>query len=195
MKKWFFIYTALLVMSGCTDKVLLERVAKLESDRANSATELSSAKYEISDLQTRLGQIESDFSTYKIVNDNSIGYFSPGSSGFSRIDTPNGFFLVSVKRLTPYADGHKITLSIGNPLAASYKDIKVKIRWGKRYNRAFGKYSDWEKTFHETEETILGRTAAGAWNDRTIVLSPSSPEEIGDIRVSLDTNTVSLLSH
>jgi len=195
MKKWLFIYMPLLVMSGCTDKVLVERVAKLESDRANSATDLSSAKYEISELQTRLRQIESDFSMYKIINDNSVGYFHPGSSGFSRIDTSNGFFLVSVKKLTPYADGHKITLSIGNPLAASYTDIKVKIRWGKRYNKTLGKYSDWEKTFHETEETILGRTAGGAWNDRTIVLSPSTPEEIGDIRVSLDTNTVSLLSH
>jgi hypothetical protein len=114
---------------------------------------------------------------------------------YQRLDTDNGFFLVSVEEAVPYLNGYKIHLSIGNPSYATYSNYKLKVRWSKAYdwgNYSQTSYDDWNKGIQEKEIAFPDSLLAGTWNSVDLVLAPVSPDQLGYLALSMNTSTVSL---
>ena len=107
------VMTAILLAS-CDNKKPAEKVQSTSiEDRLALATK------EIEDIKVRLYKAEktiSDTSLKVIMLDHpyATAVFDPLEKGYGRIDTDVGTFLVSLKNVQQYADGVKVTLSIGN---------------------------------------------------------------------------------
>lgn len=119
------------------------------------------------------------------------------ATGFQRINTSSGFFLVSFKNAEPYLDGYKVTLEIGNPLSATYDGLKFNLTWGKKYNakdydNAGDGYSKWQAGLKKKEVSILEKLMPGSWNRVSLVMSPAKSDELSYIKVKLSSDTLSL---
>jgi hypothetical protein len=117
---------------------------------------------------------------------------------YQRLDTDNGFFLVSVEEAVPYLNGYKIHLSIGNPSYATYKNYTLKVRWSKAYD--WGKYTqtsydEWNKRIQEKEISFPDSLEAGAWNGVDLILAPVNADQLEYLMLSMSTSTVSLHAH
>ena len=117
------------------------------------------------------------------------------SRAFKRLDTDIGSFLVSLEDVTPYLNGYKLSLSIGNPSGGTVSGIKVKAKWSTQYD--WGKYDAdsykaWESKIHEQEVSLTQAMKAGSWNKVELILVPASSQELGYLEISMDAQTVVL---
>jgi hypothetical protein len=129
--------------------------------------------------------------------DNEAVFDAANSTGFSRINTDSGFFLVALKNVEPYLDGYRISLDVGNPLSATYKNLKFNVSWGKKYDSKESAndpnaYQKWLSALHTKEISVVDDLAAGTWNKVQLVLSPAKSDELGYISIKLTTDTASL---
>jgi hypothetical protein len=114
--------------------------------------------------------------------------------------------LVSFKDAQPYLEGYRVTVELGNPLAADYDNAEIHVAWGgsepsaynevltnanalQKFNNA---YQTWKNSLHSNDIPIPGRLFAGKWNKIQLVLSPAKPSDLGYVRIKLDTPSVSL---
>jgi ABC-type transporter Mla subunit MlaD len=116
---------------------------------------------------------------------------------FVRVNTTSGFFLVSLKNVEPYLDGHKVTLDIGNPTTATYKNLRMKATWGSKFDPQLARddpsaYSKWEAGLKLKDVSVVDDVKPGAWNKITFVLAPSKPTEMGYLKLKMDFDTISL---
>ena len=102
--------------------------------------------------------------------------------------------------MSPYLDGQKVTLSIGNPSSATYSGFTLKVRWGMRYpkydaNKA-GEYLEQyrlaKKSTQETEIKLTNKLSSGKWNKVSFNLTPAPANAFGRIELEIITNTVEL---
>lgn len=180
-------------------------------DRGNAIPAPSgatSAEYEsrIAVLQRDLQQQRSDFERFRHVTRTLMdsGVLSgrikfvgldPASKDYGRIDTDNGFFLVSCQDVRPYLDGYKVTLHVGNPLGVRFVGFKITARWGPRYTGADNDYESYGRWIAGLKVKVFSFTDAlevGRWNEVELVLTETTANQIGYIQVSLDTNVVSM---
>jgi hypothetical protein len=114
---------------------------------------------------------------------------------FQRLDSDSGSFLVSVVDVSPYLNGYRLKLNMGNPSSARFANSTIKIRWAKAYD--FSKftadtYSSWQKSIHEKSVTLTSDLMPGTWNHEDVDLIPAGSNELGFLEMSIDTPTVSL---
>ena len=128
-------------------------------------------------------QLESDRATINL---------EPTSKGYSRIDTDNGFFLVSLKDITPYLNGYKVTLNIGNPLFATFHGMTFKVSWGHPKD-SIQSYEGWRASLQTKEIPSVDEIKPGSWNAVELLLVPAAPEQLGYISLAIATDNVSLL--
>jgi hypothetical protein len=115
------------------------------------------------------------------------------SRGFSRVDTSTGFFLVSVVNAQPYVNGYKVSLNVGNPLAADYDNVTMTFKWGRKWDQKQD-YGEWEKGLKTKAERILTQLKGGTWNRVEVVLAPATTEEVAFLSLSLEAPTISLMT-
>lgn len=124
--------------------------------------------------------------------------------------TDMGSFPISVEKAEPYLDGHKLTFSIGNPLSAALTGAKLTIKYGKRMppfpvdangQLDFGaevqaKYKTekeaWDKSLKTMEVGVNGNIGAGSWTSVEAILTPTKPEEVAYLQVSLASTGLTL---
>jgi len=114
---------------------------------------------------------------------------------YQRVDTDNGFFLVSVEDAAQYLNGYKIHLSIGNPSYATYANWKIKVRWSKPYDWSKytqASYEEWNKAIQEKEISYPDSLSPGSWNAVDVVIAPVTADELGFLTLSMTTNSVIL---
>ncbi len=178
--------------------------------------DVTSLKFEISELKNQTEEIKklvnskvgvgSDtfLNIYKrlwaIEQYNSVSFDPSGQKSYQRLDTNNGTFLILLDNVTPYLDGFKVTLSIGNPSAATYSGLKLNVSWGKRFpvyeeNKIDEYMKNSEIANASTKEKVISLTDSlqpGSWNKVTLVISPASAKEFGRLGVTLTTDQVVL---
>jgi hypothetical protein len=120
----------------------------------------------------------------------AVAALEPGNPAYSRIEASGATFLVSLDKVAPYADGQRVTISIGNPSAVTFRDPKLRVEWGRRFSG--GDRDSWRGGLKSKSETILKGLRPGSWNPVTVVLSPATPEEVGYIGVAVETGAVAL---
>lgn len=175
------ILGSLVLCAGCDrpapvpqvspDRSLVPRIERLESSSRTTLTQL---------LRLRL-----DMDAYKKI------LIDPTARGYQRLDTPEGMFLVSCQDVTPFLDGHKLKLDIGNITSATYQGFILNFEWGPSYTDS----SDAEKwsAQQKTKEVSFTETLApGTWNHVSVNITPSTPDELKNLYVTMTTNTVLL---
>lgn len=141
---------------------------------------------DISDLDFRIATLEISKDSYK------TAVLEPSGKGYQRLDSNCGIFLVSVQEVKPYLDGCKITFHIGNPSAVLYSGFRLKIRWGKRWEKGEN-YSNWVKQLQEKEQKFTEELKPGWWNKVVVTVSPAKPDQFGYLDLSMETDMVKLL--
>lgn len=175
---------------------LAQRVATLES-------RVQALQKTVIDLQTRLQTFEGSISGY----DNRLWAIELArleyqeisrdlsSRQYQRLDTKIGSLLVSVESAEPYLDGYKVRLNIGNPSYVTYTGFKLKVKWAKKYDSSkfsYASWSEWSKSIREKEIPFTEKLEPGTWNEVELILSPASADQLGYVRLSIETNQVGL---
>ena len=136
-------------------------------------------------LSESLSTAESDISVLKFTKADSStsAVLSTDSHGFARADTDAGSFLVAVEDVTPYLDGFKVKLSVGNINTSVYTNVKLKLSW---YPST--KYSPYK----QKDESLNQCLKSGIWNPIEVILPNTKPEELGRISVVIDVSAATV---
>jgi hypothetical protein len=155
------------------------------------ADQLAKQQFSISNLawQTFMLNLKSD-------NTEAV-FDAADSTGFSRLYSSSGFFLVSLKNVEQYLDGYKATFDVGNPLSATYENLKYQVTWGKKFDAKSvatntNAFSDWETSLHSKEISSADKLLPGSWNKISLILSPAKSDELSYIKLKIETSTASL---
>ncbi|MGO9018384.1 MAG: hypothetical protein ACLQVJ_08545 [Syntrophobacteraceae bacterium] len=144
---------------------------------------------EIIDLQSKYNWMDVQMNVNKSIILNAT------SKGFQKLDTDLGCFLVSVQGITPYLNGHKLNLNIGNPSTSEFAGFTLKTKWGEAFNpKGNVTYADWKKSLKSKEETFTEHLKAGHWNKIDLVLAPAKPEHLEYIEIEMEVNQVMLIN-
>jgi len=112
---------------------------------------------------------------------------------YQRLDTDNGFLLVSAEKAVPYQNGYKILLNIANPLSVSYSGFTAKIMWATRYDAnqfTNDSWAAWQKSIQEKETSIPDVLDKGASKKIELIVAPATAEQLGYLKLSINTKTV-----
>lgn len=193
---WAIIVAGLLSCS--TDRNTEARIASLEQ----AATQLRS---EIAVLKGTLELVRTSGP------DPTEAVIDPVEKGFGIATSRNGHFLIACDGATPYLDGYKISLRIGNVHSLTYNGFQLSCRYGPRYPElpridpaasavasaeAYKRWADdcakWQSSIKEKVVSFTEDLKPGIWNPVSFVLAPVTPGELGYIRIGITTDQVSL---
>jgi len=192
-----------LLLAGCTAKQGKEDARATDKEDVRSTPgfakqqDLETLRAEIKSLRTQVFQLKARTSRFDSL------LLDPTEKGFGRIDTTSGFFLVAVRDLKPYLDGYRLSLAIGNPVAATYEGLKLKFTWqrpvpsqkeGESDEQYSKRYDEWAQSEpHEKEVSFTETLHPASWNTISVVISPATPEELSQLEItSMQTDRVSL---
>lgn len=163
---------------------------------ADMRKEIDALKARISALETEKNKLLNRvFQVEMAQNANQSALLDLTSHAYQRIDSSTGTFLVSFEDATPYLDGYRVTLSIGNPSFATFKGFKLKVKWNAKYDWdkfTVDSYEKWGKATQERESSFVEELKPGAWNNVTLLLPSTSNNQLGYFLVSMETSTISL---
>lgn len=183
--KWILTAVAGVALAGsaCVSKPAVQ----------SQGIALGSLKSQVSSLSQKLSNLNFKVS---ILESKPYGsaVLDPSEKGYSRVDTDQGSFLLAVRTVSPYLDGYRVVLDVGNLQDATYDGITLDSKWGKPWK--FGgrvSYTDWYKRLNEKKFVLTNTLLPGTWNRVPIVLSPAKADQLGYLEVSMKTSEVSLL--
>jgi len=165
-----------------------------------STDQLSQIRAALSSLNEKIEKLEEKLSIQEFLlkekqDKREEVYLDVTQHTYQRLDTDTGFFLISVEDAVSYLNGYKIQLKLGNPSSANYAGYKLKIRWAKSYDYSKytrDSYAEWSKSIQEREFSFTDKLESGAWNPAELILTPATPDQLGYLAISINTNTVSL---
>jgi hypothetical protein len=166
------------------------------SDIAEIKQELSAMKAKLSEVEVQLRFQELKARLMREQFHTAV--FDPAASeGFSRLDTSVGSLAVSLEEVGPYADGVKLRFHVGNLTTATIKGATFKVKWGPRMPEApdesfLTRYERWQKALREKEINVTKDLKPGTWNNVTITLPATRPDEFGYLELSMETSQISL---
>lgn len=178
-----------LALSGCRlDDGTTDKVAQLQQAVAEQDKVLDSLKRTSEALKAELASVKMDTSFNTLmVNLQSESYtavLSLTDRNYSIVQTGLGFFLLSVQDVTPFANGVKLKVDVGNPQAMTYSGLKFTVLWKKT-----GESNSPDQT---KEIELPQRFVSGSWSRAELVISPAKVDEITNVRVSVSPNQVQL---
>jgi hypothetical protein len=204
---------AMSLLSSCEDKQAREQIADLQAHNSRLADYLKSREETNAKLIEHLKEEEKKRdSQFKLLVETvfakALGEqftnVDPAGSGFSRIESNNGSFMVSCKRVEPYLDGFKLVLEIGNPYLVTYSDFNLKCRYGPRepegqkdataeQSNEFQKNMDeWKKSLKIKELAFTEQLLPGTWTRVEAIITPAKAEDLGYFGVQMTTNKLML---
>lgn len=121
-----------------------------------------------------------------------IAYLTPGSQGFSAIKSNLGILTISMENVVAYANGSRITLSVGNPMAASLEGMKAKVEWGKVDNANIAIDASVRSKNVQFAESFR----SGSWTKTDVILEGILPADLGFVRVrNIELTSIKLATH
>lgn len=195
MKKYFLVIAVVFLAaqaspadaqqaSAAKVEELRKRVEKLEEYTEKLQAGLNDfSKNLVSNLDQQLQAVRSNA---VVVN--------PLSRKVSKIETNTGTFLLAVSRMDKSGEGYRLFLQIGNPNAATYGDVKLRLYWGSPFSAvsATTTYDKWRQSLKGSEFVYAGTLEAGVWTDIAVDLKPAAYSQLQYIECEMEVNTVKL---
>ncbi|MEY2167599.1 MULTISPECIES: DUF3251 domain-containing protein [unclassified Rhodanobacter] len=175
----------IVLLSGCG---IMSQPAEESANVAKQVTalrsELKSVKEDLTELQAQVAV------NHFFTNMDRTARLTPGSSGYSILRTDLGILTVSLDNIEPYANGSKVTLSFGNPLASTINGLKANIEWASMNDK--DEMDD--KSKHSKAITFNESLKPGSWTATSVVLEGLPPSSLGVINISNASHTGIVLS-
>lgn len=138
--------------------------------------ELDALKSEVAELKEKQNQDDFD----RMFKDfDRIAYLQPGDTGYSTLRYDLGALTVQLADVSPYANGSKVSLRFGNPLASTVNGLKTTIDWGHTDEKG----APDNASAKSKEFTFTDSLRSGSWTTVSLVLEGVPPAELGFVRV------------
>ncbi len=201
VRKIFLLSSFLFFLSSCPEfkqSPFLDEFQKLKE-------EVSLLKVKYDDILIKLKNINSQLSYHEIkLQQNDVAYIIISDKGYTNLNSNFGIFFIRVEDIKPYANGYKLSLSIGNPYFIRFIDFKFSVEWGKEFSqfsednsnatKLLRSYEDWKKSLNKKDISFTEILDSGCWTRVEIILSPASKNELGHIALSnLSINKISMM--
>jgi hypothetical protein len=195
MKKRILLITFYLaILAGCNGT---------DGSKVELKEQVGTLKIRLTELEEKIDELNSDIFLLKANQQQfQIANFDPAiTKKYERIDTTSGTFLVYLQDVSPHLDGVKIVLKIGNIQYASYKDVKLKVNYSKRYpkydkNESLedrkNKLELFTKSKRVKEEVFITTIKPSTWNSVPVFLPDIKTTDFGSFDLSMTTDIVSL---
>ena len=166
------------------------------NDDQKLSEKLQMANTRIDQLATRLTRLELQVGLERSRYKSAV--LDPGEKGFARLDTSVGAFAIVLDDVTPYADGVRVRLNVGNLTTATVNGGTFQVKWGPREPSSdaqdyLTKYDEWSKSLREKTVDFQEDLRSGTWNAVTLALPGVSPARLGYLELSMETNKISLV--
>lgn len=140
----------------------------------------------VSTLETRVSALETDHSGDWVPID-------PNSPSYQQLGTTFGVLLVKTKSVTPYLDGYKVKVEIGNPYNMTFGGFQLAY-WVIK-TRSDNSADTFTPPPLSTEPTTEDRTETlqpGSWNEIAFTVAPATADDIRNLCISIRLNQVHL---
>jgi hypothetical protein len=116
------------------------------------------------------------------------------SQQFSRVSSNAGDLLVSIDRRERLGNGYRLVIKIGNPHAASFGDIRLRLYWGKNWDPKNLKptYEEWRNSLTGAEYSFAGPLEPGMWTEVTVDLAYDSALPFEYIECEMQVGSIKL---
>ncbi len=98
---------------------------------------------------------------------------------YGLVRTTHGTFTIAAKNVTPYLDGFKVVLDVGNLTSADFSGAELSITWGANFGQ--------KKQFK-----LLDRFRAGFFSDVEVALTPAKAEDVKKLIADISVNQLVL---
>lgn len=166
--------------------IIVSFVLSVGSSAGWTQTDTTSRPPTVRELEKKLESIEARLSSLQGRVSYRLAALDCNSGKYDEflLDAGNLTFFAACKKIEPYLEGHRVTISVGNPYAFTFRNIKGKLGYGKDFSTALVNEVD-----INTQEPLR----AGSWNTIVITVNPSKPEEMRSILLQMSADTASAL--
>lgn len=89
-------------------------------------------------------------------------------------------FFAACTKIEPYLEGHRIAVTVGNPHAFNFSNVKGAFHFGK----------DWlDSVVKKVEVSVTEAIRGASWTTITIIVNPSQAEDMRYLSLSLNAET------
>jgi outer membrane murein-binding lipoprotein Lpp len=164
------LLVSLCLLSACA---VQNQVTTIENKVAKLDKQLQTLQATVHELETQksLDQL--------ILDSDSVTYLTPGTEGYSVVQTDLGRMKVKLVNIQAYANGSRITFEFGNLMNVTVDGVKAKLEWGSFDEKG----SPRNDSARSRDVSISESLRAGAWTSVSIVLDAVPPTELGFVRV------------
>ena len=155
------------VIIGCENKVPNPPPAPAPDKKESIEDQIRNLKRDVFNLKVQVG--------------NMVGGYADVSTeekGYSIAQTKYGSFAVVCKNVTPYLDGYKVQLGIGNLTSARFNGAKIGLMWG--------------EDFKTKDISVTNSFLPGRYTTFEVILTPAKPTEIKRFTVTLEFDQIAL---
>ena len=191
------------LLVGCSeDRDARARISSLEARVSSLETQLAAAGDEAKKLASSLGSVQ--VGMWSKIESESAAAVDPASKGYAIARNEYGAFPVIIEDAQPYLDGHKVKFRVGNLTSAAMTDVKLDIVYGvrdpafptrdqklseaesaKAFEQFFATVEQNKKTRRRLTVDAGKDFAPASWNTVEAIISPSKPEDLGRLEVSV----------
>lgn len=180
-----FVFASILI-AGCEKQMPTPPTASQLTDiTALKAAVNDDLPAQIKKLQSNLYELNSKVAGLGV----QAGTVTADSQSYTIVSTRHGPFTVALVGLTPYLDGYKAKLRVGNMSSAIFKGAKIDASWGPLISAGV---DDYLKNRKNKEFDLSTEFKGQSFTEFEIALSPAKPDEVKEIDIGLDFNVVSL---
>jgi outer membrane murein-binding lipoprotein Lpp len=154
---------AFTTLAGC------DRQTSPSTTPSPSAQVMHDLSAKIDRLEAQIRRLESRVDSLEV---GSSAVISTEDELYGLARTSHGTFVISAKRVTPYLDGFKVLLEIGNLTSANFLGAEISVSWGS----AFG---------NSRRFKVLNRFNAGSFTDVEVALTPAKAEDVKRLATSI----------
>jgi len=165
-----FLATSVLFVSGCLRN---DRITELENRLKSTEAVVKALNIQV-DLLKSMRSLDDTISESE-----KSALLTPGSDGYSVIKFDLGSMTIQLVDIIPYANGSKVSLKFGNPLASSIDGLKGTIEWGP----VDVKGVPIEEKTKSKLLTTIALLKSGSWTNIDVVLEAVPPHNLGFIRI------------
>lgn len=156
------------VFLNCDSQSSTSPTAQPTASQETLEQEVIQLRRELNRLSTRVNSITS-----------GSALVDTEDKGYTVAQTKYGSFTVACRNLTPYLDGYKVTVAIGNLTSAQFNGAKINLQWG----------SDFSKT---KEMGVTSSFLPGRNTNLEFIMTPAKPEDIKIFYLTLEFNQIVL---
>lgn len=165
-------------------------IAALKQQVAMLSQQLQQAQQSQVALGGRVAMLE----FWRSVDASNSAQLDPTSKSYGVAKTNLGNLLISVDNVSPYADGYKVRLMVGNPNMVTFDGAQLKVQWAEkpRWNDKSFDSTKWSASVQQKDVDIVNSLLPGTWNPVEVVISPATAAQTGYLAVSATLNKLSL---